>query len=166
MSDAPALEAQESTYCVFTWHNALISVWRSTPTVEHLEVLLKHERRLDKRAAHGFGVFSVVAEAPTKFLQLSDASRTKAREISLEMDAHTLLLANIVLGSGFWGSTVRSVMAGATIVNRPKYPTKTFDGAQEAARWAAPLLSARGAPGVTGEALAQALAAAIDTKNA
>ena len=108
-----------------------ISVWESSPKVEHavssvalLRRLVKEHERIFLLAVVGEGCS--VPSAPVR-KALSEGLRTIAESI--------LAVASVIEGQGFQAAAQRGVITGIGIVVSRPYPLEVFDSVQRAARF-------------------------------
>lgn len=78
---------------------------------------------------------------------LSEEMRTLTAASNERMyRAGTLGFAGVVAQSGFFGSVVRGIVTGLTLVSRNSYPFRVFDGHRDAIAWLAQLAEKNSVP--------------------
>jgi hypothetical protein len=87
------------------------------------------------RAARPEGSASIVAIEPTSGFP-SEEVRRAAVNVSRETSAHTLALAIVILGDGFWASAIRGVVTTLNSLTKSSNPRKVTRYEHEAVEWA------------------------------
>jgi hypothetical protein len=87
------------------------------------------------RAARPEGSASIVAIEPTSGFP-SEEVRRVAVNVSRETSSHTLALAIVVLGDGFWASAIRGVVTTLNSLTKSSNPRKVTRYEHEAVEWA------------------------------
>ena len=162
MIESATIGFDDGAIRVATWRNVVVNAWRGEVTIPRLDKLLAIERQMRMKYPGKLFVASLIGEVPTAFLKLSDEARTKSTAIAREMDRETVGHANVVLGTGFWAATVRSLVAASFLVSRPTHPSKAFDNVNAAATWGAPLASKGSACAIQPTELRGALESVLD----
>lgn len=161
-----AVEYEDEALRVASRGNLFVNVWSGALTVARLDALHRCECELRKRHPEGFAIASVVASMPTELLKLEEPARKRADAISKEMTPHTVALADVVLGGGFWAAAVRSIMVGVNLVTRPAYPKRSFDTLGTAAAWLTVQLERRSPGRWSAVAVEDALRRAVEGRGA
>jgi hypothetical protein len=136
LSDADGLH-------IGTFDRVFISGWYAPPTVERLAQLAELQRSFT-RSIGPHAVFSLID--PRVGREMNADSREASKKISDEMKEHTLAMVFVVMGSGFFAATARSVISGIQWLSRPPYPSEVTSDVDHGAGWMAARLSDAGYP--------------------
>lgn len=128
------LDRHQATY---VWKKLAVVAWRGAcdaAAIRRIEVATM--MALDNSA--GKCVTLGIVE-PTA-VPLSDEMRTLTAASNERMyRAGALGFAGVVAQSGFFGSVVRGIVTGLTLLSRNSYPFRVFDGHRDALAWLAQL---------------------------
>jgi serine/threonine-protein kinase len=119
-----------------------IHVLRHPLTLPGVANLTRELRRLYGNDTNRYVALSVIeplAAHPVS-AEVRDASSRLAKDFPISG------AAIVVEGSGFRTAAIRSLIAGAYLVQRPGYPHKVFDAVEEGARWLSSHLTRLGTP--------------------
>ena len=133
----PALEkvwSQGPDHAIGEWSNTLLTTWRTTVTIEALEVSRIGSHDLHSRYPDGIVVFNVI---PGVMPIPPNEVRKKASSVLGETGGHVLCPTTIIQGEGFWVSAARAAVAGITLFSRAPHPHKVFGTISDGAKWAA-----------------------------
>jgi hypothetical protein len=114
-----------------SWNDIVFQVWRSGATVADIEAASSLLTRVAERA--GSQVVSVAFLSSEGLPKLGDAERKRAADLAKQTSHHIKIAAQIIEGSGFIASMLRSVVSGVNMLS--KNPTKVFASNVEAARF-------------------------------
>lgn len=138
-----AAEAQvhfeDREFTIATFENSILWCFRgevSLPRVKHSQAL---HRQLAKRYPKGFAVCTIISEQVP--LNMPSDARDLSATITKEYQSSYCALCEIVLGSGFRASIVRSITNGFRLLARSTCPSKGFAETGPCADWLAPLMS-------------------------
>jgi hypothetical protein len=92
------------------------------PTVTRLNQLYEVQKPIMTRQR--YAVMSIIDPRVGK--DIDGDARHRAKQISNEMEPHTIAMAFVVLGTGFFASMVRSVVAGVQLFSNQKSPWKVM----------------------------------------
>jgi hypothetical protein len=126
----------------FVWKNVVVVAWRGicdAPAIRRIE----HAATVALDAFPGRTVVIGIVEpggvAPSEEMRvLSAATNDRLAQKGV------IGFAGVFSQSGFFGSVVRGVVTGLTLLSRYAYPFKVFAGHREAVSWLAELLDAKG----------------------
>jgi hypothetical protein len=90
------------------------------PTVAKLNRLYEVQRPI--MTAQRYAVMTIIDPRVGK--DIDGDARHRAKQISNEMEPHTMAMAFVVLGTGFFASMVRSVVAGVQLFSNQRSPWK------------------------------------------
>ena len=120
--------------------SVFINMLYGPPTVALLEEIIRVQRKEMTHARHA--ILTIIDPRVGK--EMPAAARQRAREISNEMEPHTMCNCFIVVGTGFFAAMVRSVVAGIQLFSKQKHPWKVTSGLDEAVPWLTELLATEG----------------------
>ena len=140
MRAAPEILLQQDGVGVARCGPVFFTIFYAPPTVERLEALVGVQRRVMTREKHA--IVSLIDPGVGK--EMKHDARKRAAAISAEMDQHTVSQALIVLGKGFVGATVRSVIAGIQMWSGPQHPWKVVSETETGLVWTIEQLRAVG----------------------
>lgn len=127
---------------LFAWKNVGVVIWRGATDaagvrrIEYMaaEVLSRHPERMVI-----MGIVETTAVPPSEEMRvLSAATNDRLAQRG------AIAFAGVFAQSGFFGSLVRGIVTGLTLLARNSYPFKVFSGHREAVAWFADLLGQRG----------------------
>lgn len=127
---------------LFVWKNIAVVVWRGTTdaaAVRRLEYAATEvlSRYPDRMAI--MGIVETTAVPPSEEMRvLSAATNDRLAQRG------ALAFAGVFAQSGFFGSVVRGIVTGLTLLARHNYPFKVFSGHREAIAWFADVLGQKG----------------------
>jgi hypothetical protein len=99
-----------------------LTMFYGTPTVAKLNRLADVQRPIMVNERH---VVMTIID-PRVGRDIDADARHRAKQISNEMAPHTIAMAFVVLGTGFFASMVRSVVAGIQLFSNQKAPWKVI----------------------------------------
>ncbi len=88
-------------------------------------------------ASNTASYMQVVLPSPSTVIEVPDADRRAMLHFAQACQPRLQGAAFVVLIDGFFGATVRSVLAAVTMVARPRVPVKVLGSVDEGARWLA-----------------------------
>lgn len=127
---------------LFTWKNVGVVIWRGTADaaavrrIEYAatELLSRHPERMVI-----MGIVETTAVPPSEEMRvLSAATNDRLAQRG------AIAFAGVFAQSGFFGSVVRGIVTGLTLLARNNYPFKVFSGHREAIVWFADMLGQKG----------------------
>lgn len=141
-------------YTIAVWGGVMILLWRDQPSGAGID---RVQELLGVRAGlHHGGLVLVNVIPPRPPRPPDDATRAAMDRAAQHRVPGVKGVATIHEGGGFIGASIRALVSRMSLLRRGE-PLRFFGSPAEAAAWAAELL---GAPGVTGEGLAEAIRAA------
>lgn len=123
---------------LFTWNNVVVVAWRgecTSPGVTRFERAALSTLVRWPRGVVLLGVIEPGAIPPSQEMR-SIIAASNDRMAS----KGAVAFAAVFSGAGFFGSVVRGVVTGLTMLARRSYPFRVFPGHQDAAQWFATLL--------------------------
>jgi hypothetical protein len=112
----------------------VISLVRTEMTIEGLAASVNAARRLALRNRHGVGSLAVVA--PNVSMPGPELRHAINQAIK-DSRQYTCCAAQVLRGTGFWLSAVRSLLTAIELIHPGDLPRRTFDDVPIAARWIA-----------------------------
>ncbi|MEW5849281.1 MAG: hypothetical protein AB2A00_10725 [Myxococcota bacterium] len=129
---------REPGFAVAAWRNMFVIFFADAVTVSRLQRVWDREKEWVQRAGP-VAVVSISRKA-AKMLTLPAEERALAARIAKDMDASMLCQAHVIMGTGFWAATVRTVISSVQLMSSPRYPVSVFDDVPSAATWVTPRL--------------------------
>jgi len=150
------LVALEKDYCLATWHEIFILIWRHETTLDGLRALDHALRDHERTYPGGCGLLTIIEQGAP--MPSSDVRTAMARFMT---EAARIIKSSAVTfeGAGFRAAAVRGVVTGLTMLARQPYPHKVFATVDEAARWLSGSLKATAQVAIDSSALLGALGA-------
>ena len=139
-TSAGAVHFRDSSLCIATWENIFFNFWHDKPSMERLGRVEQEQNAFIARTQAKIGNFTVLEEFTLRMGMVSASERAYAAQIAESVTAAMAASAHVIIGRGMFASAVRNVFAGITLLAKPKYPFKIFDGVQAATEWLAPLV--------------------------
>lgn len=141
---AGAILYMDKNQATFVWKNLAVVAWRGVCDAAAVR-RVEHAGALALEAFPGRAVVLGVVEpggvAPSEEMRVLTAA-TNDRLAQKGVVA----FAGVFAQSGFFGSVVRGVVTGLTLLSRNGYPFKVFAGHRDAIVWLADLLREKGQP--------------------
>ncbi len=127
--------ASDGAHLAATYRNVFITAWWGDTTVERLKRVGEFQEDVARRMSKGFVALALIRSANTN---LPADVRAEAERLSKTPAPNMKAIAQVIYGSGFAASMIRSVATGMQIVSRMPKPTKIFDTLETAATWLVP----------------------------
>lgn len=130
---------EEKEFTVATCDNSILWCFRgevSLPRIRHAQPL---HRQLARRYPKGFAVCTMITE--TVPLNMPSDSRELSAAITKEYQPYYCALCEVVTGTGFRASIVRSITGSFRLLARATCPAKVFAESGPCAEWLAPLMA-------------------------
>lgn len=121
-------------YCLATWHQIYIVIWRHETTMTGVHELDRRLIELEPGWGSGCGLLTIIEQGAP--MPSSEVRTALARFMTV---AARVIKSSAVAfeGAGFRAAAVRGVVTGLTMLARQPYPHKVFATTPEAARWLA-----------------------------
>jgi hypothetical protein len=132
-------------YCshhhLIAWHgNVQIILSNEPPTLQAMTEMIRQLERLDETCRGGTGCLLVIRA------EVAPPSEEGRRYIRTALGQSKMLAAaQVVLGTGFRGAAMRSVLSVLQLLMRPRFPMRIFGDTATAADWLTFSLVASGA---------------------
>lgn len=137
---AAAVRVTEGACSIATFRNALIVIWRASPTVEGIAAIEEEGERLLERYPAGVGGLSV---APARLPPPGGAARQRAAVALPRLSGQAISIAVVIEGEGVWAGAARGIASGMVLMGRLRCPVRVASSVRAAAAWQAPLLAER-----------------------
>ena len=124
--------ASDGAHLAATYRNVFITAWWGDTTVARLKRVGELQEDVARRLSKGFVALALIRSSNTN---LPADVRSEAERLSKTPAANMRAIAQVISGSGFAASMIRSVATGMQIVSRMPKPTKIFDTLDTAATW-------------------------------
>lgn len=113
------------------WRNVSLQFWRSTVTIADLEASTSALQSLAKK--HGGPMVSFSVLGSDGMPRLGEEERKRAIELVQKTAPSMRIGVQVIEGTGFVASLLRSVVSGVNMFNRS--PTKVFANVEDAVRF-------------------------------
>jgi hypothetical protein len=137
-----AILYMDKNQATFVWKNVAVVAWRGVcdaPAIRRIEHAASMALDAFPRRAVLIGVVEPGGVAPSEEMRvLSAATNDRLAQRGV------IGFAGVFSQSGFFGSVVRGVVTGLTLLSRYSYPFKVFAGHRDAIVWLAELLAEKG----------------------
>ncbi|MET0388958.1 MAG: hypothetical protein ABW321_23495 [Polyangiales bacterium] len=117
---------------LFWVENVAIMVWHRPVTAPVLEAL--HALAAPRRAQYPSGM-SFVHLGQVQMSMMDSATRDVFVRVLRELNTYMAATAVVAKASGFWASTVRSVVTGILVLSRVSHETRFHEHAEELLDW-------------------------------
>lgn len=130
---------EEPEFTLATFENAVVWALRGETTLDRIERTRSAHAQLAEEYPGGFAVMTILSQEAS--LSVPKDALASSTRILREYRGHYCGFCQVIEGSGFRGSTARSVMAEVHHAARPSWPARVFSDVESAARWLGPLMS-------------------------
>jgi hypothetical protein len=127
---------------VATVGNVSISVLRQPATVARLRRLRGDLIEMNQRHPGKIASITILEETAIR----SAPDEIRAESASLMRDSHVFAAAIVIEGKGFRVAATRALLAGLSLVSRPRYEQKIFERVELAAQWLVEVMAKKGIP--------------------
>lgn len=127
---------------LFTWNNVVVVAWRGECTAPGVTRFERAALSTLLRWPQGVVLLGVIEPGATPPSQEMRSVIAASNDRMASKGA--LAFAAVFSGAGFFGSAVRGVVTGLTLLARRTYPFRVFPGHQEAVQWFGTLLEPLG----------------------
>lgn len=124
-----------------TLGNVMITLMLKRGTAEQMHELKRIHDRWHVKHPQGIATFNIVL--PTTLVPESGAQKAAAEALAA-MQGHHLASTTVLLGSGFWAATIRSLLTTMFSLSRSRVPQKVAATIEEGARFQAQYLGSSG----------------------
>jgi hypothetical protein len=136
---------EEPEFTVATCENSILWCFRGEVSLPRVKQAQPLHRQLVRRHPKGFAVCTMITEAAP--LAMPSDARALSASVTKEFQPYYCALCEVVIGSGFRASIVRSITGSFRLLARATCPAKVFAETDPCAEWLAPIMSkASGAP--------------------
>lgn len=123
--------------------NVMITIMRKRGTAEQMRQLRRIHDEWYRAHPQGVATFNVVF--PSTLIPEADAHIVAADALNA-MQGHHLASTTVILGTGFWAATMRSVLTTIFAVSRSRVPQKVVGTLDEGVRAQSRVLGVNGPP--------------------
>jgi hypothetical protein len=128
----------DESHCILWFDNVEIILSRKPPSREVMQRIVLELVELSRKCACGTGALLVIRS------DVSPPDEEARAYIRKELGrAPMLAAAQVVMGKGFVGAAMRSVLSLIQLLGRPRYPMKVFGEVGPASAWLVKELRAR-----------------------
>lgn len=153
--ETPTVHVREPSVIAASFRDLFFVVWLGQSNIDILRSVLAHERALVRRLLGRKMAVLTVLESST--IRLPDAATREMVDTGRrELAPHTKAEAVVLPKSGFAAATIRGMIAGIMLLQRPPFPAIVLDGLDEAFSWMAPRLDPVEGRLLSGAVLAEA----------
>jgi len=147
MTPPPGIEllVESATLTLGLYRSLVIARWVAAPSAEAMRTMRLALTPFVERS-HGFSAINVVDIRNVG--TLADDARTEVAKTQRFFEVKQRALANVILGRGFWGATIRGVTASLAVLSGVRFPQRVFDDVEPAMGWLGPLTPDIGEAGV------------------
>jgi hypothetical protein len=125
----PIVPGALSSYWV---ENVMILAWHQPISAAAMEALYATVESQRKRHATGM---SFVHIGRVQYAMIDSETRALIVRILKELGDYTAGVAIVARASGFWGSTLRSIVTGITVIARSKVDVRLHDDVEAVLEW-------------------------------
>lgn len=131
MSDLAVLY-EDPTLRVAGHEHLFLAVWTDAPTGEQMRELGRQSRAFQAERGPQTAMWDAIIGGKPAF---SSEVREAAAELTADHELFPIGTAHVITLEGLRGSATRAFLTTATLLGRPKHPTRVFGDAATAAEW-------------------------------
>lgn len=135
---------EDGDFVLASWRNVLIRVGRGASSAERVATIHQHASRLLPAYPDGVAILMWLHAGS---VIPSNETRRRSGEMLQDLGPKLQCLVAVVEGTGFWASSIRSVLTGLMLVSRMTFPLKTFDTIDKGTEWMSTQLRPAVTPG-------------------
>lgn len=141
--DTPRVDLSTPILVAGFWRNLFIEEWRARGTVAELDLVYRLQRDYVQRDAGQLATLTVIQDAALG--PIDGAMRKALERYAHDIHPHKQAGTIVILGGGFGGAIVRSVLTGINFVRRIGFPNKIADSVDAGCEFIADFVA--GGPG-------------------
>jgi hypothetical protein len=144
VSDQPDILYRDQQLCIATWRDVFLDVWLETGRAAQVRKMRTEHVAFLKRSDRMVASCTVMHKMQG-MTSVDEEVRKEAAIRLQEVRDRTSASLMVVLSTGFTATVIRSLIAGVTMLSRPKYPHKVASSVEEGFTWLSTTLAKGGA---------------------